>query len=140
MSPFADFLYELRMRHDIRQAELAEILGHEQGYISALELDKKGPPPAVFINKLIQKFNLTSEETSQLVESVDASQRRFVISKEISKDAYWLIRDMRESLPELTKAEIDLLRKILALKKDVQEEPTYIPRKLKRRKNEEAKM
>ncbi len=140
MSPFAEFLHELRMRHGIRQSELAKIMGYEQGYLSALELDKKGPPTEEFINKLINKFNLTSQETSQLLEVVDASQRKFAFSNEISKDAYWLIRDFRESLPALTKAEIELLRKVLAFKKDVLQKPLDVPRQLKRRKNEEAKM
>lgn len=60
MSPFADFLHELRMRHGIRQTELAQILGYEQGYLSALELDKKGPPTQEFIQKLINRFKLTT--------------------------------------------------------------------------------
>lgn len=140
MSPFADFLYDLRMRHGIRQQEFAELMGYEQGYLSALERDKKGPPTEEFINKLINKFNIPASETTQLLEAVDASQRKFVISNEISKDAYWLMRDMRESLPTLTKAEIEVIRKILALKKDVLEKPFDIPRQLKRRKREVVKM
>lgn len=41
MSPFSHFLHELRMRYDIRQVELAETMGYEQSYISALEVGIK---------------------------------------------------------------------------------------------------
>jgi predicted transcriptional regulator len=44
MSPFSHFLHELRLQHQIRQSELAELLGYEQSYISALEVGIKGPP------------------------------------------------------------------------------------------------
>ena len=95
MSPLADFLHEFRMRHNIRQMELAEIMGYEQTYISALELDKKGPPTDEFIENFTKKFNLSSIESSRLIEAADASKRKFEIPIEISKDAYWLIKDLR---------------------------------------------
>jgi predicted transcriptional regulator len=44
MSPFSHFLHTLRMRLEIRQAELAALVGYEQSYISALEVGLKGPP------------------------------------------------------------------------------------------------
>jgi len=53
MSPFSHFLHELRMRLEIRQAELAELVGYEQSYISALEVGLKGPPTQEFITRLI---------------------------------------------------------------------------------------
>jgi transcriptional regulator with XRE-family HTH domain len=140
MSPFADYLHEFRMRHGIRQTELAKILGYEQGYISALELDKKGPPTEEFTQKLIKSFNFTPQEILHLNDVIDASNRKIVISNDVSKEAYWLIRDIREYLPVLTKAEIDVLRRILTLKKDMLEISAEIPRQLKRRVNEEVKM
>lgn len=38
MSPFSQFLHDLRMRRRLRQADLADLLGYEQSYISALEV------------------------------------------------------------------------------------------------------
>ena len=51
MSPFSHFLHELRLQHQIRQSELAELLGYEQSYISALEVGIKGPPTDEFVRK-----------------------------------------------------------------------------------------
>lgn len=42
MSPFAHFLHDLRMRYGIRQRDLAERMGYETGYFSALEVGIKG--------------------------------------------------------------------------------------------------
>ena len=54
MSPFSHFLHELRLRLEIRQADLAKLVGYEQSYISALEVGLKGPPTQEFITRLIQ--------------------------------------------------------------------------------------
>lgn len=40
------------MRHGVRQVELAERIGYEQSYISALEAGAKGPPTPEFIDRL----------------------------------------------------------------------------------------
>jgi transcriptional regulator with XRE-family HTH domain len=50
------------MRHGIRQAELAEALGYEQSYISALEVGLKGPPTEVFVERLIQVLQIPVEQ------------------------------------------------------------------------------
>jgi predicted transcriptional regulator len=44
MSPFASALHSIRMQHGICQTVLADMIGYEQTYISALEVGKKGPP------------------------------------------------------------------------------------------------
>lgn len=53
MSPFARQLHELRLRHGIRQNELAELIGYDQTYISALEVGLKGPPTPEFVDKVV---------------------------------------------------------------------------------------
>lgn len=51
MSPFGQLLHELRQKSGLRQVELAERMGYEQSYLSALELGVKGPPPTEFIDE-----------------------------------------------------------------------------------------
>ena len=91
-------------------------MGYEQTYLSALELDKKGPPTREFIDKLVLNFQLSHEDLLSFLDAADASKRKFVIEHPISKDAYLLIRDFRNRLPELVDAEIDLVRKVLFFK------------------------
>lgn len=66
MSPFSHFLHELRLRHQIRQSELAELLGYEQSYISALEIGAKGPLTEEFVERLIVALSLPPSEQAQV--------------------------------------------------------------------------
>jgi len=71
MSPFSHMLYELRMRFEIRQADLAELVGYEQSYISALEVGSKGPPTPEFIDKLVSVLELSgSDERTESLSSI----------------------------------------------------------------------
>ena len=73
MSPFSHFLHELGLRFEIRQAELARLVGYEQSYISALEVGLNGPPTQEFITRLIQAVALSPPEQLQLRNAVGAS-------------------------------------------------------------------
>lgn len=78
MSPFSHFLHELRLQHQIRQSELAELLGYEQSYISALEVGIKGPPTEEFVEKLITALDLPPTAQLELREAIAASDRKLV--------------------------------------------------------------
>jgi transcriptional regulator with XRE-family HTH domain len=136
VTPFSSLLNSIRIRHGIRQFELADLMGYEQTYISALEVGKKGPPTPEFIDKLIAALNLSSEESEQLRDAADASQRKFVFDANVPLDVYWLMRDLRKCLPELNSAQIDLIRLALDLKERFKERPSVVTHKLKRRTNE----
>jgi len=140
MSPFADTFYQIRMRYGIRQTELANILGYEQTYISAIEVDKKGPPSEEFIQRFIQKLNLTDLEANKLIKAAAASKRKFTLNSELPQDVFWMMHDMQERLPELSTVQIQLIRQILGLKDSLAQLPTETIRPLKRRRNQEAKM
>jgi transcriptional regulator with XRE-family HTH domain len=140
MSPFASLLSAIRKRHTIRQKELADLMGYEQTYISALEVGKKGPPTPEFIDRLITALNLSSEESESLRDAADASQRKFIINADISQDVYWMMRDLRQRLPELNSAQIQLIRFALDLKESLKERPKDMKDRLKRHQCGEAHM
>ena len=50
------------MRHGMRQGDLAEAMGYEQTYISALEIGSKGPPTDEFIERAIKALQLGDAE------------------------------------------------------------------------------
>lgn len=52
-----DKLKKLRIDKNLTMEELAEIIGHSQGYISGLESGKKNPQPNV-VEKLAEVFNV----------------------------------------------------------------------------------
>lgn len=63
------------MRHNVRQVELAELLGYEQSYISALEVGLKGPPTQEFVERLKAALPVSSVEQQELLTAAEVSQR-----------------------------------------------------------------
>ena len=80
MSPFALLLHDLRIRSGLRQRVLAEQMGYETSYFSALEVGVRGPPPAEFVDRLIRALNLSEEEQKTVRRAAAASRRRFQIT------------------------------------------------------------
>ncbi|WP_287879509.1 helix-turn-helix transcriptional regulator [Aquitalea sp.] len=140
MSPFAHLLHELRMRFGIRQGDLAELVGYEQSYVSALEVGIKGPPPPAFVNKLISALHLASHDQERLHAAVTASQRKLVIDVDAPQEVYHLVADLHQHLATLHPAQVRMIREVLSMR-EVLAEPVPEPvRRLKRRKKEEARM
>lgn len=133
MSPFASLLHEIRMKHRISQSELADIIGYEQTYISALEVGKKGPPTPEFIDRLILALEMSPAESQQLRDAADASQRKLVISPDMPQDVYLMIRSLRKWLPDISGDQIKLITDILELTDKLKDRPKVVPLKLKRR-------
>ena len=79
MSPFSESLHSIRVRHGLRQVELAKLVGYEQSYISALEVGLKGPPTDEFVERLTAAIPLTKEEQEALRAAAQESHRKLVI-------------------------------------------------------------
>jgi len=102
MSPFSQLLHDLRVRHGLRQAELADRIGYEQSYISALEVGLKGPPTEEFLDRVANAMSLGDEERHQLWVAAQASQRKLVIDPDAPPDIYWMLNDLRSEVDRLT--------------------------------------
>lgn len=139
MSPFSEFLHSIRVKHDLRQVELAKLVGYEQSYISALEVGLKGPPTEEFVERLTAAVPLTKEEQEALRAAAQASHRKLVIEPDAPADIYWLLRDLRGEVEHLTPAQVRMIREVLAFRGAMHEsrEPA---RRLKRRTSMEAPM
>ena len=139
MSPFSQLLHDLRVRHGLRQAELAERIGYEQSYISALEVGLKGPPTEEFLDRVANAMSLSDEDRRQLWVTAQASQRKLVINLDAPSDIYWMLNDLRSEVDRLTPAQVRMIREIIAMRSAMSEsrEPEH---RLKRRRKEEAPM
>lgn len=140
MSPFAYLLHETRLAYGIRQSELAERMGYEQTYISALEVGSKGPPTAEFVEKLIATLALGAEEQVRLIEAAEASQRKLILEIDSSSDTYWMLKELREQIQFLHPAQIKMIRDVLQLPETLKERAIEPVHRLKRRRSEEARM
>ncbi|WP_211227656.1 helix-turn-helix domain-containing protein [Chitinibacter tainanensis] len=140
MSPFSRYFYQLRMNYGLRQVELAELVGYDQTYVSALENGTKGPPTPEFIERLIRALSISESEQTELYEVVEASQRKLIIPSDVSEAVYWLLLDLKRNLTTLHPAEIDLIRGIMQLdQKKTRMEP-MLAHKIRRRTKGEVKM
>jgi transcriptional regulator with XRE-family HTH domain len=128
------------MKHCIRQTELAELLGVEQSYISALEIGTKGPPPAEFLSKLGDVLDLSQGERDDLHSRAEASRRRFELDAESSQSTYWLLHELWQQVNDLHPVQIKLIRDALKLKGSLVPCDPEPLRRIKRRRKEEARM
>jgi transcriptional regulator with XRE-family HTH domain len=139
MSPFSESLHSLRVRHGLRQVELAELIGYEQSYISALEVGLKGPPTDEFLERLSVALALSEAEQEGLRAAALASQRKLAIEPDAPADIYWLLRDLRHEIAHLTPAQVRMIREVIALRGTLHETREPV-RRLKRRTTLEAPM
>lgn len=140
MSPFAHYIHELRLKHGIRQTELAELLGYEQSYISALEIGTKGPPTPEFLIKLARSFEMNDAERRELEQIAEASQRKLALDTESPQGLYWMLYELRQQVDKLHPAQVQMIRDILKLKGSLMHPEPEPLRRIKRRRREEATM
>lgn len=137
MSPFSHYLVDLRRRLGVRQGELAELLGYDQSYLSALEIGQKGPPTPEFVQRLAETLELSTEERQELFTVADASERKLTISPKADEEIYLLLRDLRDSLPLMSTAQVRVLREVMRFR-DPDSSTSSIKSKFARR--QEARM
>lgn len=144
MSPFASQLKSLRVGRGLRQMELAERVGYEQSYVSALELGIKGPPNEEFLDHLVRALQLTQAEQEAMHEAVLASRRKIDIPTEAPTEVYWLCHKFRQQLDRLHPTQIELIETALDLPLSfnlpVQSSPPRIKRRDQKIHNTGAKM
>lgn len=119
MSPFGQVLHDLRQRYGLRQTELAERMGYEQSYLSALELGVKGPPPEVFLRRLVAVLNLDEETEETIFRAADNSHRRLVIPLDSPSNVYRACNELRRQLERLHPSQIDLIERILRMPQEL---------------------
>lgn len=121
MSPFSTFLHYLRVHLNISQKALGELMGYEQGYVSALELGVKGPPTSEFLQKLISALSLSEEDASRIREAAEASRRKVEIPKDAPESIFLMCHELRQQLDHLHPCQVDAIRAVLRLSPNTKE-------------------
>jgi transcriptional regulator with XRE-family HTH domain len=115
MTPFSDYLFQLRRARGLRQQELADRLGLGSSYISALESCRKEPPTEKQLQRVIEVMALNADEAAELIRLAKLSRRRIDIPTEASKEEYVLAHELAAQLGSLTQNQIDMMRLFLRI-------------------------
>lgn len=115
MSPFSQYLIELRRRHGLRQGELASMIGCEQSYLSSVEVGLKGPPTSEFIERLMEAIPLSADDLLELESVLKASQRKFVLPLKADETLFRLANRFWDRLQNLSPAQIRGIEALLSI-------------------------
>lgn len=118
MTPFADFLSNLRRARGLRQRDLAEKLGLGASYISALEACRKDPPSLDQLDRLCRALHLTPVECSELKRQAQLSRTRIDIPVEASKEEFVVLHELAAQLGTLTPLQIQMIQMVLQLARE----------------------
>lgn len=135
------FFHDLRLQSGLRQQELAERIGYEQAYVSAVELGKKSPSEE-FLRRLVKSLALSEQDQDVLWQAVKESQRKYVLPVEVSTDTYRLCFELWSQIDRLRPAQIRLIREVLRIYDQGLGQERYPNRRIHRRVKEkkEAEM
>lgn len=109
MSPFSLLLRQFRLSRGLKQFELADRLGFEPSYLSALERSEKGPPRQDFIRRLIRGLDLNEAEQDELARALRDSCRQVSLPAKSSYEEYAFLRRLRPQLGSLHPLQLKLL-------------------------------
>lgn len=115
MTPFGHYLETVRRARDMQQTELANLLGIDPSYISALERGKKGPPSTNILQKIKTVLSLSDIESKELDFAVKQSGRVIRLPNNTSLAEYALISTLRRRIGSLSKEEVNAMACILQL-------------------------
>lgn len=109
MSPFSKLLRQFRENRGLRQKDLAELLGYEQSYISALENGQKGIPRQEFIQTFIKKLHLNEDEIEAMNTALAVSRRTIQIPNTATEDEFKLAHSLERLFGKLSAKQIQFL-------------------------------
>ncbi len=113
-TPFGEFVRILRIKHHQVMGDMAKILGTSTPFLSAVENGKKNVP-AEWIMKLTDYYQLSPQEKSELVTSIEESKLQYKIvpanaGKNQRKAALQFARSFDEMDDETALKILELLR------------------------------
>lgn len=138
-SPISIFLRNLRLRAGLSQRQLADLLGYEQGYVSALEVGVKSPS-IEYIDGLIAKLKLNDKSKTDLEVAIKCSRRRFTLPADVSTETYLFCNALWEKIERLHPTLLSAIHQMIQVDDLIAEKPTPQPTRLRRNQKPETAM
>ncbi|MBR7782113.1 helix-turn-helix domain-containing protein [Undibacterium luofuense] len=115
MTPFSVFIQDLCRSRQMRQKELAYLIGVDPSYLSALAGGRKGIPGIAIVSKLEEAAKLTNEEKIALQESIKFSKMRYSMPVQADPRVYEMVWKIFDSVSHLKPAQINAISEVLKL-------------------------
>lgn len=115
MTPFGEYLEQLRRSRYLQQKQLADIMGINPCYVSSLEKGRKGPPSKPVLEQLIEKLDLSQEEEDGLWKSVELSDLSLKLPINMSKQEFEFLHELRRSLGRLSQNQLVIMQTALKM-------------------------
>lgn len=132
MTPFADYLFQLRRARGLRQHEVAARLGLGAAYISALEAARKEPPSAAQVMRIATALALSEAESDELVRTAELSRSRLDIPNDASKEEYVLAHQFVTRLGTLSPRMVAVIGLLLQMNEGDEKSNRQLMRELVR--------
>lgn len=115
MTPFGEYLEQLRRSRYLQQKQLADIMGINPCYVSSLEKGRKGPPSKSVLEQLIEKLDLSQEEEDDLWKSVELSDLNLRLPVNMSRQEFEFLYELRQSLGRLSNNQLVIMQTALKM-------------------------
>lgn len=116
MSPFAIQLKKIRNERKLQQKTMAELIGCEPSYLSALETDAKPPPQKEKLMRLLKKLKLSSEEEVEILLAADRSRRSIRLPLKAQSQVFEVCHALEDQLPNISHMQLELIAIALRIK------------------------
>lgn len=81
---FGEFMRVLRIKHHEIMGDIADMLGVSLPFLSAVENGKRNVP-ADWVDKIVSHYNLSPEETQELLEAIEQSKTQMKLDLKSSE-------------------------------------------------------
>lgn len=121
------------------QFDLANLMGYEQAYVSAIELGLK-PPSREFLDRLVKALALGERDLDEMETAVKQSQRRFILPPEVPTSTYVFCSALWDKIEGIHPAIIEAMHKMLHVEDVIAERPRIKAPRVRRKQRAEAPM
>lgn len=113
MTPFGESLEKLRRERNLKQVDLARLVGIEPSYISLMERGYKGPPSSDVLKRISVTLKLKAHETQKLLRDAAISESNFKIPPGTSRSEFELLYRLKARLGSLNEKQVLIMNTVL---------------------------
>ena len=113
MNPFGMYLTTLRLKHRLKQKDLAEALDVYSSYISEIESGRRNPPSSKVIDAIASAMSLSKDEVAQLNGYAEQSIKVFHVPDDLPMEGYSCMHKLRQSIKNLSAEQFNVLESMI---------------------------